>query len=98
MKEIGNPSKEASMVIKNKYGHQLKDPFPFYITSKSTITGTPIVNIKVGDAIVPVTLEKKQRLERHYVYVANLNKYLHAFYTQNKNYQVTDPDVKPFLY
>lgn len=98
MKEIGNASKEAAMVIKNKYGHQLKDPFPFYVLNKSTVTGTPVVNIKVGDIIVPVTLEKKQRIERHYAYIANLNKYLQSFYTQNKDYQVTDPDVKPFLY
>lgn len=98
VKEIGNPSKEASMVIKNKYGHQLKDPFPFYVVSKSTVTGTPVVYIKVGVAIIPVNLEKKQRLERHYVYVANLNKYLQSFYTKNKDYQATDPDVKPFLY
>jgi hypothetical protein len=68
------------------------------VLNKSTITGTPVVNIKVGDVMVPVTLDKKQRIERHYVYVANLNKYLQAFYTQNKDYQVTDPDVKPFLY
>jgi hypothetical protein len=98
VKEIGNPSKEAAMVIKNKYGHQLKDPFPFYVTNKSTVNGTPIVKIKVGDAIIPVTVEKRQRIERHYIYVAALNRYLNDFYKANTGYEVTDDNIKPFLY
>lgn len=98
IKEIGNASKEASIVIKNKYGHQLKEPFPFYVTSKSTITGTPIVNIRVGASTIPVTLEKKERIERHYIYVSNLNKNVFGFYNENKNYEVTDPEIIPFLY
>jgi hypothetical protein len=28
--EKGNPIKHATIVVKNKYGHQLKRPFPFY--------------------------------------------------------------------
>jgi hypothetical protein len=98
VKEIGNPSKEASMVIKNKYGHQLKDPFPFYVLSRSTVIGTPVVYIRVGGSSVPVTLDKKHRLERHYIYVANLNKYFESYYNQNKNFEVTEPELKPFLY
>lgn len=98
VKETGNESKEAAIVIKNKYGHQLKDPFPFYVISKSTIIGTPVVYIPVGSTLVPVNVEKKQRLERHYAYVINLNKYLQSFYSDNKDYQVNDDDVKPFLY
>lgn len=97
-KEIGNASKECAMVIKNKYGHQLKDPFPFFVLNKSTINGTPVVNIMVGGVKVPVNVEKKNRLERHFSYVNNLNKNFHNFYNQNKDYQVTEPDVQPFLY
>lgn len=98
VKETGNESKEAAIVIKNKYGHQLKDPFPFYVISKSTVNGTPVVYIPVGSAMVPVNVEKRQRLERHQAYITNLNKYLQHFYADNKDYQVTDDDVKPFLY
>ena len=98
IRETGNASKEAAMVLKNKYGHQLKDPFPFYVTNKSMIAGTRYVNILVGTKIVPVELEKKQRLERHYAYVSTLNKNLFGFYTQNKDYKVSDPEIKPFLY
>ncbi len=98
IKETGNAAKDAAIVIKNKYGHQLKDPFPFYTTNKSTVTGTPIVNILIGGKNVPVALEKKQRVERHYAYVNNLNKYFNSFYNSSKNFQVTDPELKPFLY
>jgi hypothetical protein len=97
-KENGNASKECAMVIKNKYGHQLKDPFPFFVLNKSTITGTPVVNVMVGGVIVPVTVEKKNRLERHFSYVNSLNKNFHGFYNQNKDYKITEPDANPFLY
>lgn len=98
VKETGNASKEAAIVVKNKYGHQLKDPFPFFVLNKSTITGTPVVNVMIGGVIVPVTLEKKQRLERHYAYVSSLNKSFTKFFLENQGYEATDPDLKPFLY
>lgn len=98
VKETGNASKECAMVIKNKYGHQLKDPFPFFVISRSTVAGTPVTNVMIGGVIVPVKLEKKHRLEKHYSYIINLNKNLQSFYMQNKDFQVNDPDVKPFLY
>lgn len=97
-KETGNPSKEAAMVIKNKYGHQLKDPFPFYVLSKSMEAGTPVTNVMVGGVVVPVKVEKKNRLEKHYAYVNNLSHYLTKFYDENKGYEVNDPELKPFLY
>ena len=98
VKETGNASKECAIVIKNKYGHQLKDPFPFFVLNKSTVAGTPVVNVMVGGQIVPVNVEKKHRLEKHYAYVNNLNKNFTNFYNQNKGYEVADPDIKPFLY
>lgn len=98
IKETGNASKECAMVIKNKYGHQLKDPFPFFVISRSVTPGTPVVNVMIGGVIVPVKVEKKHRLERHYAYVISLNKNLFGFYNQNKDYEVSDAEVKPFLY
>ncbi len=98
IKESGNASKDCAMVIKNKYGHQLKDPFPFFVINKSTITGTPVTLVMIGGVIVRVNVEKKQRLEKHYAYVSNLNRYLFNFYNENKDYEVTDPEIKPFLY
>lgn len=35
VKESGNPVKEMAIVVKNKYGHQLKQPFPYYIKEKN---------------------------------------------------------------
>lgn len=35
MIEKGNPVREMSIVIKNKYGHQLKKPFPYLIKEKN---------------------------------------------------------------
>ncbi|WP_317899142.1 hypothetical protein [Aurantibacillus circumpalustris] len=34
-RERGNPVKEMAVVIKNKYGHQLKTPFPYYVKEKN---------------------------------------------------------------
>jgi hypothetical protein len=98
VKETGNPSKEAAIVIKNKYGHQLKDPFPFYTLNKSLETGTPVTNVMIGGVVVPVKMDKKDRLEKHYAYVNNLNKHFVKFYEDNKGSEITDPEVKPFLY
>jgi hypothetical protein len=98
IKETGNPSKEAAMVIKNKYGHQLKDPFPFFVINKSTTVGTPVTNVMLGGVVVPVTVERKNRLEKHYAYVTNLNKHFTNFYEENITFEVHDPEVKPFLY
>ena len=98
VKETGNAAKEAAMVIKNKFGHQLKDPFPFFVNNKSLATGTPVVNILVGGKNIPITLEKKQRVERHYGYIRNLNESLLKFYNSFKGFEVKDPEMKPFLY
>lgn len=34
--EAGNPVKEMAIVLKNKYGHQIKGPFPYCVKEKST--------------------------------------------------------------
>lgn len=98
IKETGSASKECAMVIKNKYGHQLKDPFPFFVISRSAVAGTPITNVMIGGIIVPVKLEKRHRLEKHYAYIISLNKNLNGFYEHNKDYKVSEPEIKPFLY
>lgn len=33
--EKGNPVKEMAILVKNKYGHQLKNPFPYYVKEKN---------------------------------------------------------------
>lgn len=96
--EKGNSSKEAAIVLKNKYGHQLKEPFPYFEISRSAVVGTPVANVMIGGVIVPVKLDKKHRLERHYAYVNSLNKDLFGFFNQNKDFEVKDAEITPFLY
>ncbi|MCX7728480.1 MAG: hypothetical protein N2203_03310 [Bacteroidia bacterium] len=35
--ETGAPVKDVAIVIKNKYGHQLKSPFPYYIKGQNVL-------------------------------------------------------------
>ena len=35
VKEKGNAVREMAIIIKNKYGHQLKSPFPYYVKEKN---------------------------------------------------------------
>jgi len=37
VRETGNPIKEMPIVIKNKYGHQAKGPFPYFVKEKSSV-------------------------------------------------------------
>jgi hypothetical protein len=37
VREGGNPVREMGVVIKNCYGHQLKNPFPYYIKDKTFV-------------------------------------------------------------
>jgi hypothetical protein len=38
--ETGNPVKEMAVVLKNKYGHQLKGPFPYFVKEKNFLDAT----------------------------------------------------------
>jgi hypothetical protein len=101
IKETGNAVREVPLVLKNKYGHQLKEPFPFYSPYNAkaiTQGGNVTVFIDYGGAKIPVSLNKRNTLEKHYTYVQTLNDRLERFYKEAKAYQVTDPEVQPFLY
>jgi hypothetical protein len=37
--EKGNPVKEMAIILKNKYGHQLKSPFPYFVAEKTFMDG-----------------------------------------------------------
>jgi len=56
--EKGNPSKPMAFVLKNKYGHQLKNPIPHEVAERSTATGF----------YLPVNLRRQQNgLEINYL-------------------------------
>lgn len=48
--EKGNPVKEMAVVIKNKYGHQLKSPFPYFVKEKSSVGSSYTLPVTVTTA------------------------------------------------
>lgn len=46
--ETGNPVREMAVMLKNKYGHQLKGPFPYCIKEKNFSGGLYIMPISVN--------------------------------------------------
>ncbi|MGZ4094902.1 MAG: hypothetical protein ACXVNQ_00905 [Bacteroidia bacterium] len=46
--ETGNPVKEMAIVLKNKYGHQLKGPFPYEIKEKNFMDATYDIPMNVN--------------------------------------------------
>ncbi|MBX3163921.1 MAG: hypothetical protein KF900_05530 [Bacteroidetes bacterium] len=54
--EQGNPIKEMAIVLKNKYAHQLKKPFPYVIQDKVTITESVLVGVSEKPYTVDRTL------------------------------------------
>ncbi len=99
IKETGNVTKHINyLVMKNKYGHQLKDPFPMTASSNTNDPGSPSTYIIINGTVVDFSVEKHQRLSRYCAFAKNLSMKLTRFYNENKDYEVTDPDIKPFLY
>ncbi|MBA3662716.1 MAG: hypothetical protein H0W61_00720 [Bacteroidetes bacterium] len=47
--EGGNPVKEMAIVLKNKYGHQLKGPFPYSVKEKNFMDATYDIPITVNN-------------------------------------------------
>lgn len=99
VKETGSVVGFVAFVLKNKYGHQVKEPFPVWVNGGSYLgKTTKYVNVTVGSLAVPVELEEQERVEKHYYYVVKLNKQLISFYNSSMGYQVTNPEIIPFLY
>lgn len=104
VKESGARTIEVPIVLKNKYGHQLKKPFPFYINravfrSSSKYDVTEIISYN-SDAPESVTFETSKDVtpEKQGFYVEELNYRLHFFYNKEKNEKINDPRISPYLY
>lgn len=97
-KESGAPEKEMAIVIKNKYYHQLKEPFPYF----TELNGNPTAKVKIyvnkNGTSIPVEINKRYSSEKYNLYVQKINDYLHRFYGKNVGYEIKDPEMKPFLY
>lgn len=102
--ESGSQTVLAPFVIKNKYGHQLKDPFPFYTNKmtplkKSQFTTVEKIEVEPGE-FKDVTLDLKREYSETYwrFYSTNINYNLQRFYERNAGVQIKDASLKPFLY
>lgn len=102
--ESGNSSIEAAMVLKNKYGHQLKSPFPFYIKKsyrKSSSFYIQVGSFQIDPGVfkeIEFSLSKDIKPEKQEFYLGQLNDALYKFYARAQGTQVSDPALKPFLY
>jgi hypothetical protein len=102
--EAGARTIYAPIVLKNKYGHQLKDPFPFY-TNKYNAFKNEVFKVKWPVEVSPgVFKEVTLELDKEYsgklwdFYVDNMNVQIHDFYQRYAGLQLKDPNLKPFLY
>jgi hypothetical protein len=102
--ETGPQTVYAPFVIKNKYGHQLKDPFPFYTNKmtplkKSQFTAVEQIEPEPG-IFKNITLNLKREYSEAYwrYYSASINYNLRHFYEKNAGFQLQDANLKPFLY
>jgi hypothetical protein len=96
--ETGTSSKEMGVILKNKYGHQLKDPFPYYVVAKGSPSSRVLEYFSYNGATIRVEMNKRYSRDKYELYVLELNYNLRKFHEKYKDFQVTDPDIKPFLY
>jgi hypothetical protein len=103
VRESGNPGVERAVVVKNKYGHQLKTPFPYHTNDKTTSDpllfskGTPVMY--KGKSYL-IRLGPQSTYYKMAEYVESFNDALKGFYQSNPNPEQSKyyADAKPFLY
>ncbi len=97
--EGGSTPVACVVVVKNKYYHQLHHPFPFRILhwglSENTVKGYARTS---SGQMITAEISKSYTSIKFLNYIANFNRNLNDYYKENKDYQVNDPDIKPFLY
>ncbi len=104
VKESGNRTIEAPVVLKNKYVHQLKDPFPYYINrSFLRTTSKYLTSEKIsfeGGPVEEIFFEtsKENKFEKQEEYIRYLNFRLKDFYQKNQGELIDDKSLQPFLY
>jgi hypothetical protein len=102
--EAGAQTVYAPIVLKNKYGHQLKDPFPYYVDNINTIK-KEVINVtwpvELSDGThknVKLELNKEYSPKLWDLFVQRLNVKVHDFYQKSAGFQLKDATLKPFLY
>jgi hypothetical protein len=97
VKESGNLERDCIILLKTKYGHQLKPPFPYKINGVFydmyfSPSNTSDKNYDPDED----PLMKRQNKMLNCVKKFNIK--LTRYYESNKNYTLSDPELKPFLY
>lgn len=104
--ERGTPSREAPIVIKNRYFIQLHKPFPYFQIQQSNSTPiTPVPNGIFFNLLALQTQAKKEmnnskeakRLLKLKNCVRALNESFYNFYEKNKGYTIP-PDLAQYVY
>jgi hypothetical protein len=104
VKENGDRSIEVAVVLKNKYGHQLKKPFPFYIKQAFLKSASKYENSVMLETApgkfekITFEISKDVTLEKQGEYLRELNDALLNFYKYNQGIQIDDKSLEPFLY
>ncbi len=104
--EKGSYSRDASIIIKNKYFIQLHKPFP-YFQIKAGITVNSKINqdgfyADIADVLklyrkVSRNADDYRQMKNYRAVVAALNLKLESFYAEHKGAEVT-PEIKEFVY
>lgn len=105
-REKGSYSRDAPIVVKNKYFIQLHKPFPFFqikggttLNSKLNQDGlyTDIANELIMYRKVSRNSDDYKRMKNYRAVVAAFNIKLESFYSEHKGADVT-PEIKEFVY
>jgi len=105
-RESGSYSRDAPIVVKNKYFIQLHKPFPFFqikggatLNSKLNKDGlyTDIANALMMYRKVSRNSDDYKRMKSYRAVVAAFNSKLESFYSEHKGADVT-PEIKEFVY
>ncbi|MFO0477528.1 MAG: hypothetical protein ACK50L_01940 [Bacteroidota bacterium] len=105
-RESGDFSRQASIIIKNKYFIQLHKPFPFFQIK----TGRPLYSNDNKDGLhediadilyayrkVSRNAEDFKQMKNYRGKVAAFNLKLEQFYTEHQGYEIT-PEIKEYVY
>jgi len=105
-RESGSYSRDAPIVVKNKYFIQLHKPFPFFqikegttLNSKLNQDGlyTDIANELIMYRKVSRNTDDYKRMKSYRGVVAAFNSKLESFYSEHKGAEVA-PEIKEFVY
>ncbi|MBK6523656.1 MAG: hypothetical protein KBG47_01850 [Bacteroidia bacterium] len=99
--ERGHTNGNKPFLFKNKYGHQLKSPFPYKCSTNLFFIKKVMVRERV-ELEQGKSQSVKFRTVNAYKYYSsifgNTNIKLYNFYQSSEGQQVSDPELKPFLY